>query len=116
MYLGLSEKLEHRCDAYLEELKHRKPRYFRDQCELIRNLIEKAGTDAVSEAIKYCEAFELYGATDVRDALCYLEQLKHHEDVPQQSPIMPMHNKHLMEVITQKRPIEVYADIGGKQS
>jgi len=116
LYLGLSEKLEHRCDAYLEELKRRKPRYFRDQCELIRNLIEKAGTDSVAEAIKYCEAFELYGATDVRDALNYLEQLKDHVDMSQQAPLMPMHNKHLMEVITQKRPIHVYADIGGKQS
>lgn len=111
---ALSQKLSFICDPFLEEIRRRKPRYIRDQFRLLDTLINAHGMPAVIRAITYCQAQELFGATDVKDALDYFAKREKVEQPVASQPIKPITNHTAVSVITQKRSIDAYSGLGGE--
>ena len=115
LFESLSEALNHQCDDYLETLRVLKPRYFRDQAELLKAQIDDHGENTVIEAISYCQTLELFGATEVRDTITYLKN-QNTEVITTKRHLSLIGNKDAQEVITQKRSLEAYDQIGGEIS
>lgn len=111
---ALSQKLGGMCDPFLEEIRNRKPRYVRDQFGLLDTLINTHGMSAVIHAITYCQEQELFGATDVKDAISYLGKQEKVERPAASQPINPITNHAAVSVITQKRSIDAYSGLGGE--
>ncbi len=111
---ALSQKLGGLCDMFLEEIRQRKPRYIRDQFGLLDTLINAYGMSAVLHAITYCQEQELFGATDVKDALNYFAKQEKREQPAASQPIKPITNSAVATVITQKRSIDAYTRLGGE--
>ncbi len=113
MYSMLSNMLDSLCDEFLLELRKRYPRYVRDQYGLVLSLTEKKGVSAVIRATEYCRKHGLFAATDLRDALEYLE-MKNEAPVSERHGIIaPVTNPAAVAVVTQKRSIDEYIGIGG---
>lgn len=113
LFSVLSKRLGGLCDKFLQEIRQRKSRYVRDQYGLIDKLIQEYGMSQVIEAIAYCEDHEIYSATNVKDALQHLAKQTTRETTPVVLPIRPITNPDVAAVITQKRSIDVYAQLGG---
>ena len=92
---------------YLETLCEKKPRYAKEQLDLIVNACETYGREIVLAAIAYCQGLELYSANDLRDAA---------ESMGGQSPAQPQSSRLPVEderyhIRVQKRALSVYADV-----
>lgn len=115
LFAALSKRLGGVCDSFLQEIRQRKGRYVRDQYGLIDRLTEEHAAPTVALAIKYCQKHELFSATDVKDAIAYLQNSSAKEEPsPHVIPIKPVTNPDAALVITQKRSITAYAGLGGK--
>jgi len=113
----MSSQLDGLCNDFLGEIRKRKSRYVRDQYGLISTLIQKKGVSEVIVAIEYCRKHELFSATDLRDALEYLEnQIESSELKKQTIIVMPITNPAAAAVVTQKRNIGAYVGLGGDVS
>lgn len=55
-------------ERFLESIRREKPRYARDQYQLIEKTIAELDSEAILLAINFCCANELYSAVDFRDA------------------------------------------------
>lgn len=110
----LSKQLGGLCDNFLQEIRQRMPRYIRDQVGLIERLMKDYGVPEVISAITYCQEQELFSATNVKDALEYLAKQSHREPPAPNLPIKPITNPAAAAVITQKRSIGAYSNLGGK--
>ncbi len=53
---------------YIDEIRERKPRYMRDQLQVIDQSVKNYGAIAADQALAYCLKFRLYRATDFADA------------------------------------------------
>jgi len=114
LFAGLSSRLGGLCDNFLQEIRQRKSRYVRDQYGLIDKLVQEYGLPPVLTAVAYCEDHDLYSATNVKDALQHLAKQTTREAAPSVLPIKLVTNPDVVTVVTQKRSIEVYAQLGGK--
>ena len=109
----LDEQLNHEATEFLCKVRADKPRYGRDQFRLLQTLIDSYNTNQVLDAISFCSNNQLYSTNLVRDYLEHQQRVK--------SPELPMIDLSQIPVddpkyhiTTQKRPLEVYAKVGGK--
>ena len=114
LFSDLSGRLEGLCDDFLQEIRRRKSRYVRDQCGLIDRLIWEYGVSSVIIAAQYCREHELYSATDLKDTLEYQAEQDDRKTLPVAVPIRLVINSDVATIVTQKRSIGAYANIGGK--
>lgn len=91
---------------YLEILCERKPRYVKEQLDIIVTACGTYGRDSVLSALHYCRELELYSANDLRDAA---ESLS---GQPPQAPVIRLPvNDERYHIPVQKRSLSVYADV-----
>jgi transposase len=64
---------------FLNEIYSRKPRYIRDQLQLVQRAVEPAEPEAVTKALAYCIQYRLYRATDFADAVEHYKRPKQQE-------------------------------------
>lgn len=108
MQAELNKLLLYQADSFLQTIRSEKPRYARDQFQLMQSLCEKYGVEPVLEAIGFCTENRLYSANYVKD---YAE----HKSIPQLKPVplpIPVSNNKY-HITTEKRPLEVYVKAGG---
>lgn len=99
---------------YFETMRILKPRYFKDQSDLVKELIEQHEVNLIKEAINYCMSLEIYSATDLRDTVIYLKNQTVEENLPDVPPsIKTITNSKAAKVVTQKRSIKEYEWAGG---
>lgn len=68
--------------CFLDRIKQEKPRYIRDQLQLIIKEAEKYSELIIAQALDYCVQKELWSAVEFRNILEYLEQLSQDIDAP----------------------------------
>ncbi len=56
---------------FLERIYELKPRYIRDQLQLISSEVKDVNNKTIAIALNYCRKYKLYSATDFTDALTY---------------------------------------------
>ena len=109
----LDERMEHKATEFLQLLREEKNRYSRDQFTILQMLLDTYDRSAVLEAIEFCMRNRIYSANTVKD---YLEhqsrQKKSDTDTQQQAIRIPLDDARY-HIQTQKRPLDVYARIGG---
>ena len=59
---------------FLEHIHQEKPRYYRDQLGVIKQLFEEWNAEAVIKGLHYCSERELYSAGDLKSSIIYLTQ------------------------------------------
>ena len=59
---------------YLEHIHRDKPRYYRDQLGVIKQLFEDWNKEDILKGLRYCSERELYSAGDLRSSIIYLTQ------------------------------------------
>jgi transposase len=62
--------------AFLDEIHKRKPRYIRDQLQLIKRSIPDVDKKIIEDALKYCIKYSLYSATDFADVIKHYQEIK----------------------------------------
>jgi hypothetical protein len=92
---------------YLTILCEEKPRYVREQLDLVALTCENYGRERVLEAVRYCQTLELYSANDLSDAAGAM--FGQPESLPQ-PPQLPVEDERY-HIPVQKRPLSVYADV-----
>ncbi|BAE82626.1 hypothetical protein DSY0837 [Desulfitobacterium hafniense Y51] len=111
---NLCEVLGHQYHDYFETMRTLKPRYFKDQSQLVMELVRQHEVNLVRESIEYCRSLEIYSATDLRDTLIYLKGKKCEDNLPEVVPVIKtLTNPKAATVITQKRSIKEYERVGG---
>ena len=109
LQLALVERLQGKGYSFLDAVQKDKPRYVRDQFQLIHTLCDRYGEEAVLEGIFYCEELRLYSANYVKD---YLE---HTQPKVPELVCLPIPMSDLKyHVATQKRAVSDYARAGDK--
>ena len=91
---------------YLTLLCEEKPRYVREQLDLIVIACEGYGRERVLEATLYCQSLTLYSANDLLDAV----RTMYGPEPLQQSPRLPVEGERY-HIPVQKRSLSVYADV-----
>jgi hypothetical protein len=102
---------DYEASDYLSNIRHKNPRYARDQLKLIETLCSKYGIERTLEAIQACEGMNLISATYVRDYLKYA----HPEPALVPIPKGIILDDLKYRITVEKRPIEVYVKAGGAQ-
>ena len=93
--------------GYLEALCEKKPRYVKDQLDIVLIACETFGRENVLAAIDYCREMELYSANDLRAAA---EMMKGQTSAQPQPNRLPVEDERY-HIPVQKRPLSVYADV-----
>lgn len=97
---------------FLTSIRTDKSRYARDQFRLIRSLLDKYGLEAALEAIGFCQRSKLYSANTMRDYLEHRAALSGDPQPVPAIPAIPVDNPKY-HVAAQKRPLDIYAKVGG---
>ena len=110
----LDADLDGKATDFLTKIRTDKSRYARDQFRLIRSLLDQYGLEAALEAIGFCQRGKLYSANTMRD---YLEHRAALSGKPQPIPSVPAIpvDSPKYHVTAQKRPLDVYAKVGGSR-
>ena len=110
----LDADLDRKATDFLTTIRTDKSRYARDQFRLIRSLLDQYGLEAALEAIGFCQRSKLYSANTMRD---YLEHRAALSGKPQPVPSVPAIpvDSPKYHVTAQKRPLDVYAKVGGSR-
>lgn len=91
-----------------------KPRYFKEQSQLVIDLTRHHEVDLIKESIDYCMSLEICSATDLRDTAIYLKSQKAEDNLVDVIPcIKTITNPKAAAVVTQKRSIKDYERVGG---
>jgi transposase len=91
---------------YLATMCEKKPRYVKEQLELVVKACEGYGRERVLEAMHYCQSLELYSANDLNDAA----KTMFGQPDPSQPPKLPVEDERY-HMPVQKRPLSVYAEV-----
>jgi transposase len=92
---------------YLEVLCEKKPRYAKEQLDIVLNACEVFGRENVLAAIDYCREMELSSANDLRDAA---EKMKGQRPPQPQGDRLPVDDERY-HILVQKRELSVYAEV-----
>jgi hypothetical protein len=95
---------------YLTILCEKKPRYVKEQLDLVTGACEMYGRERVLIAMRYCQAMALYSANDLKDAA---------EAIGGQTPSQPQSERLPVEderyhIQVQKRELSVYAEVAAE--
>ena len=97
---------------FLQAIRTEKTRYSRDQFKIIQSLIDQYGTADVLEGVNFCMSNTLHSANILKD---FLDHQAKTQDKPKQiiavAPTIPVDNLKY-HITPQKRPLEVYAQMG----
>lgn len=95
---------------YLTSMCEEKPRYVKEQLDLVVRLCEAYGRERVLEAMHYCRSLELFSANDLRDAADAMNA----RTEPHPQPIrLPVADERY-HITVQKRALSVYADVAAE--
>lgn len=86
--------------SYLQKIYKRKPRYIRDQLQLIHRALEGVEPAVIEKALAYCVKHQLYQATDFADAV------EHYKPLQQSPSLSQTEVKPLVESDQNKRMIK----------
>jgi hypothetical protein len=92
---------------YLTILCEKKPRYVREQLELVVVACENYGRERVLEALRYCQSVALYSANDLNDAVNAMFGQPEPLSQPARLPV----DDERYHIPVQKRAMSAYADI-----
>lgn len=95
---------------YLTALCEEKPRYVREQFELVVKACEDYGRGNVLEAVRYCQPLALFSANDLNDAA---RALYGRPEPAAQPSRLPLEDERY-HIPVQKRPLSVYADVAAE--
>jgi hypothetical protein len=94
---------------YIEILCERKPRYVKEQLDIIIKACEGYGRENILTAMHYCADLELYSANDLREAAMMLSAGNiHHIHVA--SSRLPVEDERY-HISVQKRPLSIYSEV-----
>lgn len=110
---SLDAQLDGRAVEFLQRIREEKSRYDRDQFRLLQSLLDRFGTEQMLDAISFCMDSNLCSANTVRDYLEHRAEEKARE-LPFLYPAQIPVNDPKYHITTQKRPLEVYAKVGGQ--
>jgi len=92
---------------YLEVLCEKKPRYVKEQLNIVMAACEIHGRESVLVAMRYCREVDLYSANDLRDAAEMISG-----QMPQQPQPMRLPGEdERYHIPVQKRALSVYAEV-----
>jgi len=102
--------------AFLEQIRKEKPRYIRDQIQLISKQLKEFDSSLVDKALKECMEKKLFSATDFIDIIHYLDrQRQEHFTVPTDTAksVKPLHsfNQSVVETSAGKRDVNEYVAV-----
>jgi hypothetical protein len=92
---------------YLEVLCEKKPRYVKEQFDIVLKACETYGREKVLAGITYCREKELYSANDLRDATEMLNGQKPTQSLPNRLPV----EDERYHILVQNRDLSVYAEV-----
>lgn len=110
---SLDEQMNCLATEFLQRIREEKSRYARDQFRLLQSLLDRFGTEQMLDAISFCMDSNLCSANTVRDYLEHRAEGRARElpfVYPSQIPV----NDPKYHITTQKRPLAVYAKVGGQ--
>ena len=108
----LDAVLQGKATDYLQAIRREKARYSRDQFKIIQSLIDQYGVPDVLEGVAFCMSNALYSANILKDFLAHQAKIQGRQEEPVAVvPAIPVDNLKY-HVTTQKRPLEVYAQMG----
>ena len=105
----LSDGFEEGDSIFIKRIRKEKPRYVRDQLNLLIKMFSDYGKEQVKEAIECCTTAGLFSATYVRDYLEHKDAVT--KTVAKEMPVVPVDNPKY-HINTQKRSIEEYGKVG----
>jgi hypothetical protein len=91
----------------LEIICKEKPRYVKDQFNIVVNACKTYGRETVLAAVAYCKGLELHSANDLRDAA---EMLSEHVPAQDTSNRLPVEGERY-HIPVQSRQLTVYAEV-----
>jgi transposase len=92
---------------YLTILCEVKPRYIKEQLDIIVHACESYGRECVLGAMQYCQSLELYSANDLRDAAQSMQEQTTDAPLLERLPV----EDERYHILVQKRPLSVYAEV-----
>jgi hypothetical protein len=108
----LDALLEGKATDFLQAVRAEKTRYSRDQFRMIQSLIDQYGVSDVLEGIDFCMSNTLHSANILKDFLAHKMKTQGKAEPPVSVvPAIPVDDLKY-HVTTQKRPLEVYAQVG----
>lgn len=100
---------------FLQEIHQRKPRYIRDQCQIIASVVKEYTEDIVLKSLLYCYEHELWSASHLQDAAahfhCKTKEVKIQAVAP--SPLRVGGKPTMYQLKTEIRSIEDYLHVSG---
>ncbi len=105
-----------RARGFLEEIRVQKPRYIRDQLQLIQQNIISVDKQVIAGALDFCLKHKLFAATDFVDAVKYFEEQNisiksaYEKDLSKPKPLVDIERSKL-KTKPQVRDIRIYQEI-----
>ncbi|MDE3837801.1 IS21 family transposase [Bacillus methanolicus] len=101
--------------SYLQEIRKKKPRYIRDQLQIILKQIRLIKQSVVDKALEECMNKKLYTATDFTDMAQYLQQQKqiNSSSKDKEQVVIPVveRKNQINQINTQKRDVNKYISV-----
>lgn len=111
---GLVDRIGESSRPFLEGIREEKPRYIRDQCRIIQQLLDQYPLELIQESIVYCTNHRLFSASDLRDVTINGFNLGEIRDIVKTPVIEPKAiEEKIMTVDTVKRDISLYCELVG---
>ena len=92
---------------YLTVMCEEKPRYVKEQLDLVVSACEGYGRERVLDAVRYCQNMALFSANDLNDAV---QSMYGQPSSPPQSARLPVEDERY-HIHVQKRPLSVYTEV-----
>lgn len=92
---------------YLEALCEKKPRYVKEQLNIVLAACETHGRESVLIAMRYCQELELYSANDLRDSAEMVSMQLPPQPQPSRLPV----DDERYHIPVQKRELSIYAEV-----
>jgi transposase len=92
---------------YLSIVCEEKPRYVKEQLDLVVRACESYGRERVLEAVRYCQGLALYSANDLGDAVRSMYGEPSSPPQPERLPV----KEDRYHIPVQKRPLSVYTEV-----
>lgn len=110
--LRLNGPMKDQWRPYLKLIRERKPRYYRDQLMLLKQLLQSTSVDVLEDAMLYCGIRELYSINDLKSVVEYMHQQESIENEAW-SAIRPLHHRNIANLHIQRRQVSDYEFLGG---
>ena len=104
---------------FIEFIRSEKPRYIRDQVQLIQKAVKDVPLEVMDKALDFCVRNRLYRATDFQDAINHYQKDKgtiNNNDFEIKTPLLTQEELEKIKVTPKIRDISEYIKaLGGKQ-